>query len=33
VKQITLEPELIVRRSCGYHVRGYTISHSDDLSR
>ncbi len=32
VKQITLEPELIVRRSCGYHLRGYTIPHSDALS-
>ncbi len=27
VKQITLEPELIVRRSCGYHLRGYAVSH------
>ena len=27
VKQITLEPELIVRRSCGYHIRGYTVPH------
>lgn len=33
VKQITLEPELIVRRSCGYHVWGYTVPHSDTISR
>jgi LacI family transcriptional regulator len=25
VKQITLEPELIIRRSCGYHLRGYVV--------
>jgi len=24
-RQITLEPELIVRKSCGFHVRGYTV--------
>jgi len=26
-RQITLEPELIVRKSCGYHLRGYTVPH------
>lgn len=25
VRQIALEPELIVRKSCGYHLRGYTV--------
>jgi LacI family transcriptional regulator len=25
VKQVTLEPELIIRRSCGYHLRGYVV--------
>ncbi len=25
VTQITLEPDLIIRRSCGYHLRGYTV--------
>jgi LacI family transcriptional regulator len=24
-RQIILEPELIVRKSCGYHIRGYTV--------
>jgi LacI family transcriptional regulator len=24
-RQITLEPELIVRKSCGFHLRGYTV--------
>lgn len=29
-RQITLEPELIVRKSCGYHLRGYTVpSHKE----
>ena len=32
-RQITLEPELIVRRSCGYHLRGYTVPHPEALSR
>ncbi len=26
-RQITLEPDLIIRRSCGYHLRGYTVPH------
>lgn len=25
VRQIALEPELIVRKSCGYHLRGYAV--------
>ena len=25
VTQITLEPDLIIRRSCGYHLRGYSV--------
>jgi LacI family transcriptional regulator len=25
-RQITLEPELIVRKSCGYYLRGYTVA-------
>jgi LacI family transcriptional regulator len=24
-RQITLEPDLIIRKSCGYHLRGYTV--------
>lgn len=32
-RQITLEPELIVRRSCGYHLRGYTVPHPEALPR
>ena len=24
-RQITLEPDLIIRRSCGYHLKGYTV--------
>jgi len=32
-RQITLEPELIVRRSCGYHLKGYTVLHPEALSR
>ncbi|MFB0506385.1 MAG: LacI family DNA-binding transcriptional regulator [Thermodesulfobacteriota bacterium] len=31
VRQITLEPELIVRRSCGYQLRGYTVPHPEAL--
>jgi LacI family transcriptional regulator len=31
VTQITLEPELIIRRSCGYHGRGYTVLHPKAL--
>ena len=27
VRQIALEPELIVRKSCGYHLRRYTVPH------
>ena len=30
-RQITLEPELIVRKSCGYHLRGYTVPHPKAL--
>ncbi len=26
VRQTILEPELIIRKSCGFHLRGYTIS-------
>ncbi len=32
-RQITLEPELIVRRSCGYHSRGYTVPYPDAVLR
>jgi LacI family transcriptional regulator len=32
-RRITLEPELIVRRSCGYHLRGYTVPHPEALLR
>jgi LacI family transcriptional regulator len=33
VTQITLEPELIVRKSCGYRLRGYTLPHPVALLR
>jgi len=33
VTQITLEPELIVRRSCGYLLKGYTCPHPVALLR
>ncbi len=26
-RQITLEPDLIIRKSCGYHLRGYSVPH------
>jgi LacI family transcriptional regulator len=32
-RQITLEPELIVRKSCGYHLRGYTVPHPEVPSK
>jgi LacI family transcriptional regulator len=31
-RQVTLEPELIVRKSCGYHMRGYTVPYEKHTS-
>jgi DNA-binding LacI/PurR family transcriptional regulator len=32
-RQVTLEPELIVRKSCGYHMRGYTFPYEKHTSK
>lgn len=31
-RQVILEPELIVRKTCGYHVRGYTFPYEQHTS-
>lgn len=32
-RQITLEPELIVRKSCGYHLRGYMSPRQKEINK